>query len=196
MKKRIYMWLVTVMAWLARLVPARTPAAVFLLSFANQEPLVLALAEAAARTNTGFVVYYLPQCQETAARLAARGVQVVAFHDGFKFVLTQLKPVMHARLLFCDNYYAFLAGCHFKSSTTVVQVWHANGAIKTFGWQEARTKLRSAADKRRFQQVYDQFDEILVGSKQMAQVFAASYHIPESRCVKLGYPIEIGRAHV
>lgn len=161
---------------------------VYLMSFAGNEHLIKAFADLAKQLGRNFTVLYLPQCQAAAAKLAAKGIQTVEFADGFDFLLHKLQIVMQARLLLCDNYYAFLSGCAFKPQTHVVQLWHANGAIKTFGWEELTTSQRSAADKRRFQKVYDQFDEYLVGSKKMAQVFAQSYHVPQTRMNVIGYP--------
>lgn len=162
---------------------------VYLMSFAGNEHLIKAFADLAKQLGRNFTVLYLPQCQAAAAKLAAKGIQTVEFADGFDFLLHKLQIVMQARLLLCDNYYAFLSGCAFNHQRThVVQLWHANGAIKTFGWEELTTSQRSAADKRRFQKVYDQFDEYLVGSKKMAQVFAQSYHVPQTRMNVIGYP--------
>ena len=162
---------------------------VYLMSFVGNEHLIKAFADLAKQLGRNFTVLYLPQCQAAAAKLAAKGIQTVEFTDGFDFLLHKLQIVMRARLLLCDNYYAFLSGCVFNHQRThVVQLWHANGAIKTFGWEELTTSQRSAADKRRFQKVYDQFDEYLVGSKKMAQVFAQSYHVPQTRMSVIGYP--------
>lgn len=162
---------------------------VYLMSFAGNEHLIKAFADLANQLGRKFTVLYLPQCQAAAAKLAAKGIQTIEFADGFDFLLHKLQIVMQARLLLCDNYYAFLSGCAFNHQRThVVQLWHANGAIKTFGWEELTTSQRSAADKRRFQKVYDQFDEYLVGSKKMAQVFAQSYHVPQTRMNVIGYP--------
>lgn len=162
---------------------------VYLMSFAGNEHLIKAFADLAKQLGKQFTVLYLPQCKGAAANLKAEGVSTVEFTDGFDFIFHKLKLVMQARLLLCDNYYAFLSGCVFDHQQThVVQLWHANGAIKTFGWEELTTALRSSADKRRFQKVYDQFDEYLIGSKKMAQVFVKSYHVPQIRMNVIGYP--------
>lgn len=187
MKKIIYIWLVNLISRWKRVKDPQD--IVYLMSFAGNEHLIKAFADLAKQLGKQFTVLYLPQCQAAAAKLAAKGIQTIEFADGFDFLLHKLQIVMQARLLLCDNYYAFLSGCAFNHQRThVVQLWHANGAIKTFGWEELTTSQRSAADKRRFQKVYDQFDEYLVGSKKMAQVFVQSYHVPQTRMNVIGYP--------
>lgn len=187
MKKVIYIWLVKLVSRWKRVKDPQ--AIVYLMSFAGNEHLIKAFADLAKQLGRNFTVLYLPQCKAAAAKLAAEGIQTIEFTDGLDFVFHKLQLVMQARLLLCDNYYAFLSGCAFDhQQTNVVQLWHANGAIKTFGWEKLTTAQRSAADKRRFQKVYDQFDEYLVGSKKMAQVFAQSYHVPQTRMNVIGYP--------
>lgn len=187
MKKVIYIWLVNL---ISRWKYVKNPQdIVYLMSFAGNEHLIKAFADLAKQLGKNFIVLYLPQCQVTAIRLKKQGIRVVEFTDGFDFVFHKLQIVMHARLLLCDNYYAFLSGCAFDHRQThVVQLWHANGAIKTFGWEELTTNQRSFADKKRFQKVYNQFDEYLVGSNKMAQVFVDSYHVPLFRMNVIGYP--------
>lgn len=162
---------------------------VYLMSFAGNEHLIEAYVELAKKYDREFILMYLPQCKNAAMKLQKKGIKVVEFQDGFDFLLNKLQLVMNARLLLCDNYYAFLSGCQFDHQKThVVQLWHANGAIKTFGWEELTTAQRSKSDKRRFQKVYDQFDEYLVGSQKMAEIFTNSYHVSETRMNVIGYP--------
>lgn len=187
MKKIIYIWLVNLVSRWKRVKDPQD--IVYLMSFAGNEHLIKAFADLAKQLGKQFTVLYLPQCKGAAANLKAEGVSTVEFTDGFDFIFHKLKLVMQARLLLCDNYYAFLSGCVFDHQQThIVQLWHANGAIKTFGWEELTTAQRSSADKRRFQKVYDQFDEYLIGSKKMAQVFVKSYHVPQIRMNVIGYP--------
>ena len=187
MKKVIYLWLVRLVAGIVK---KRAPQEiVYVMSFSNNQEFIRALTQRARQLGVSVTVLYKPNCATAARQLAADGVRVMAFMDGVLFLGQPLRVVMNARLLFCDNYYAFLAGCPLDhTQTKVIQVWHANGAVKSFGWEEPRTQHRSRADKRRFQRVYNQFDEYVVGSTQMARVFTRSYHVPESRMRVLGYP--------
>lgn len=183
--KEIYLWLVRLMSllWAGR----RQKDVIYLLSFADNLPFIQALA---AKLPAGhrLVVFYRPKCQAAAATLAATGITVRPFEDNLAFVLTGIPQIMRARLLFCDNYYAFLGGLYHPRRMRIVQLWHAAGAIKRFGWDDPTTAQRSTSDQRRFQAVYDQFDEYVVGAPAMGQVFATSYRVPLSRMQVLGYP--------
>lgn len=158
---------------------------VYLMSFGNNLEFIKELA----KRDKDLLVLYRSSCSSAAILLKEAGIKTIVFNDDFNFAFKTLQYVMGARLLFCDNYYAFLAGCKFNHHRTkVIQVWHANGAIKAFGWQEPRTMTRSSSDKKRFQKVYNQFDEYIVASKTMGSIFSNSYHVAENKMKVLGYP--------
>lgn len=183
--KEFYLWLVWLMSHLTG--ARRRNNLVYLMSFDDNIGLIRALA-AALPAGRQLVVFYRPAQAVSAQRLAAAGIATRPFQDGIKFVLTGIPIIMSARVLFCDNYYAFLGGLYHPRNMTIVQLWHAAGAIKRFGWEDPTTKDRSASDRRRFQAVYDHFDEFVVGAPAMGAVFQRSYHVPPTRMQLLGYP--------
>lgn len=160
---------------------------IYLMSFGNNLGFILKLAEQLGQRQH-LIVFYRPSVAVEAAQLAANGVEVVPFSDNLRFVATGVPVLMRAQLIFCDNYYAFLGGLLHPRHAKIVQLWHANGAIKQFGWGDPKTKHRSQADQRRFQRVYDQFDDYVVASEAMGTVFQESYRVPASRMKLLGYP--------
>lgn len=99
-----------------------------------------------------------------------------------------LKEIVSADILVCDNYYPFLAGLPNKSNLKIFQIWHANGAVKTFGFGDKRVVKRNALARYRYQKVYDTFDYYFVGSDGMAEVFENSFKAKPEQMLKLGYP--------
>lgn len=99
-----------------------------------------------------------------------------------------LREIASADLLVCDNYYPFLAGLPRKRQMKIFQIWHASGAIKTFGFGDKRVEKRNALARYRYQKVYDTFDYYFVGSDGMAKVFENSFKAKSEQMLKLGYP--------
>lgn len=182
MKKTIYLWLIKLVSLFY--VNKPKSGTVYLMSFGNNLAFIKALAK-----KDELLVCYQAQCQAAAKQLEASGIKTMLIQDGFGFAFKKLGLILTARKLFCDNYYAFLGGCLLDHhQVKVIQVWHANGAIKTFGLEEPRTATRSASDQRRFRKVYDQFDDYVVASPKMGQVFANSYQVSLTKMKVLGYP--------
>lgn len=132
--------------------------------------------------------------------------KTVVFYDprvdvtGFNFDFIQLKPkkIKHfislmfhlntAKVVITDNYFVELAGLKERKNVTCIQIWHANGALKKFGWEDKAAQKRSARDKKRFQEVYRRFSKVLVGSDEMAAIFQKSFLLEDSQMLKLGIP--------
>lgn len=93
-----------------------------------------------------------------------------------------------AKYVFVDNYAGVLSVIKFRHDVKCIQLWHAAGAIKKFGWSDPETAARSERAKVRFQQVYDRFQYIPVGSQQMADIFSESFHVDQSHFIYTGVP--------
>lgn len=110
--------------------------------------------------------------------------ETLNFLDTF-FSIYHLATSKH---VFVDNYFAVLAVMDFRDNVKCIQLWHATGAIKKFGWGVPETEERSEKAKKRFQQVYDRFQYIPVGSKQMSEIFSESFRLDPSRFLFTGVP--------
>lgn len=108
-----------------------------------------------------------------------------------KHPLAFLKGIYHlatSQVIVLDNYYGFLSSISFKESVKKLQIWHANGAIKTFGWKDLSVKERSKNAKERFAAVYKQFDYILSGSDKMSAIFCEAFSASPHQLLNTGIP--------
>ncbi|EMD5068086.1 CDP-glycerol glycerophosphotransferase family protein [Listeria monocytogenes] len=178
----IYMLAVKVTGCLARIFPIKQKV-VLLVSFPeNPTAIIKQMNEMKVTPKT--VVFFDPRVDVT----------------GFNFDFIQLKPktIKHfislmfhlntAKVVITDNYFVELAGLKERKNVTCIQIWHANGALKKFGWEDKAAQKRSARDKKRFQEVYRRFSKVLVGSDEMAAIFQKSFLLDDSQMLKLGIP--------
>lgn len=87
-----------------------------------------------------------------------------------------------------DNYYGFLSTTSFKKDVQCIQIWHAVGAIKRFGAQDATNIGRTPAARRRFKKVYKQFGQFAIGSGHMEKIFKKAFLVEEGLFLKTGVP--------
>lgn len=87
-----------------------------------------------------------------------------------------------------DNYYGFLAAASFKSNVQCIQLWHAAGAIKQFGLKDPDIHGRSKRAYKRFNKVYQKFDQVVVGSERMASIFRDSFDLTDDKILRTGIP--------
>lgn len=183
--KKIYLLLVR----LARLAFGAKKAqyqVAYFMSFAGNETFIRELVKQFGsdevlivyKTNVKEIVLQLQQGHIIKHAIEFKKFQVTSFVKGIKL----------ARVTLFDNYYPELSAINKTKKDYFIQMWHANGAIKAFGWEDPSTYHRSVEDQQRFQRVYDSFDQIVVGSEKMADVFQRSWHVASDKIDRIGYP--------
>ena len=88
-----------------------------------------------------------------------------------------------ARLFVTDNAYLPIHVAPHRRRTTVVQVWHAAGALKRFGLD---TTVPIAEPERTFLHRY--YDAVVVGGEWTRGPYAAALRTPIERVIALGSP--------
>lgn len=130
-------------------------------------------------------------CNESShpkmAELKNEQIQLLELHR-HKHYLTRIYNLATAKIIIVDNYFPFLAVTNFKKEVRCIQIWHAAGAIKSFGLDANNTTTRTAISKRRFHRVYNRFDKIVVGSEEMAEIFTRAFNVSSSSFLRTGVP--------
>ncbi len=106
-------------------------------------------------------------------------------------ILGSIKGLYHlatAEFVFVDNYQVVLASCEFKKETTCVQLWHADGAVKLFGFKDKATTDRSESAQKRFKEVYSKFHKVVVSSDDMGWIFEDAFDLSNENMLKTGMP--------
>ncbi|HAC3174869.1 TPA_asm: CDP-glycerol glycerophosphotransferase family protein [Listeria innocua] len=178
----MYMLAVKITGFLASLFPVQQKV-VFLVSF-EENPTAIIKQMKLANVTPKTIVFYDPRVDVSKLSLD--------FIKAKPKTLKKFIPLMFhlntAKVVVTDNYFVELAGLKLRNGVNCIQVWHANGALKKFGWEDKAAQKRSAEDKKRFQEVYKRFTKVLVGSDEMATIFQKSFLLDESNMLKLGVP--------
>lgn len=146
---------------------------VFLLSFPETSSIIL--DELYKNFSDKLVICYINRGEKLAKEYQKKGCACYSI-DSFKSLLKNVVPITKSsKVVLCDNYFAFLAGIDFLEETSVVQLWHANGAIKSFGLTAKYAQNASMTDKNRYKQVYKKYTHYVVSSRKMATIFEQNY---------------------
>ncbi|MFD1429520.1 CDP-glycerol glycerophosphotransferase family protein [Lacticaseibacillus mingshuiensis] len=139
----------------------------------------------AGQFGQDFVVFATPKAEPQASALAASGVHVVLLGRSKLLLQNAISYLKQATVVITDDYFPELVLA--KKARGVILLWHANGAIKRFGWQDPANRERPAGDQRRFKQVYSRYTDILTGSDTMGQIFQQSFAVPASVIRPIGF---------
>lgn len=75
------------------------------------------------------------------------------YHPDKANIADNIRSVYHmatSKYIFVDTYVGALSAIRFKKQVTCVQLWHAAGAIKKFGWSDPEETLEQRNDFNRY----------------------------------------------
>ncbi|MDO5375142.1 MAG: teichoic acid glycerol-phosphate primase TarB [Staphylococcus rostri] len=100
----------------------------------------------------------------------------------------QLRALSTAKVIFIDTYYHLFGAIKKQANQTVIQTWHAAGALKNFGLEDHAVNVHDRKSVAQYQAVYDATDKYLVGCSQMAHCFERSFGVAEHQFLNFGIP--------
>lgn len=155
---------------------------VFYASFA--EDLVPIVDELNRTTNDKIILVYHPRIEKNISDIKV----FRKFPHSNKNVLKELYHLMTARFIIVDTYYLILGGLKKKKKQTIIQTWHASGALKKFGLEDKALEGMKGSEIDQYKKVYHAFDYVLVASDKMGDIFQRSFDIKEEQLLKFGLP--------
>ena len=136
--------------------------------------------------------------RELGARSPAIGVRVLAHRPrpGFAGKLAAVLPAVRAgyqlaraRAFIVDDYFFPIYAIRPRPGTTIVQVWHASGALKKFGYSLGDKSFGADAAVLRHVNIHANYDLCLVSSQRFAPFYAEAFGLPVERfTARLGIP--------
>lgn len=181
----IYLVIVRILFTICSLFPIRKNRTVFVVSFGDNAS--YAMRELIKSTDEEIIILKDPSWHEifpTSDRIQSFAFTIshpLQFIRSYYYLAT-------ARTVFLDNYFGFLAVVSFRKEVRCIQLWHAAGAMKQFGMQDASNQYRTASALKRFQRVYNSFSHVVVGSHKMANVFRKSFGTDSFEIIPTGVP--------
>jgi CDP-ribitol ribitolphosphotransferase len=105
-----------------------------------------------------------------------------------KGTLRQLRLVATARLCIVDGYTPAVSIPRLSEDTVVIQLWHALGAFKRFGWQAVGTSRGRTQAQARGLCMHRNYTAIMAGGDGARLAFAQAFSCPEDKVIALGLP--------
>lgn len=103
-------------------------------------------------------------------------------------VLRQEAAILASDAVVLDTYCIPASMIPHRKGTKVVQIWHALGAIKKFGWQTVGKEGGSSEKVARLMKMHKGYDFVVSPSDITAEYFCEAFKADRSRVVKYGLP--------
>lgn len=103
-------------------------------------------------------------------------------------VLRQEAAILAADVVVLDTYCIPASMIPHRKGTKVIQMWHALGAIKKFGWQTVGKEGGSSGKVARLMRMHHGYDYVVCASDVTAEHFCEAFRTDRSKIVKHGLP--------
>ena len=107
--------------------------------------------------------------------------KTISFFESLREISRFLRHYATAETVILCDYYLPAISVKKRKATRVVQLWHACGAFKKFGY-DAEDDLGWMKN----QNMFKNFDLVAVSSKACEKIYAGAFHIPRERVKALG----------
>ncbi len=171
---RIATALLAVFYRLCRLLPAKQR--IVMLSRQSDQPGVdfTMLSDWTARTHPGW------ECVILAKKLSGAGY---VFH-----MLRQLYHIARARAVVLDSYCIVVSLLNTRITVPVLQMWHALGNMKKFGYTALDTPGGRSSQAARLMRMHDGYDSILCSSLSFVDDIRAGFGAPREKMYEAPLP--------
>ena len=103
-------------------------------------------------------------------------------------VIRQEAEILNSDVVVLDTYCIPASMFPRRQGTKIVQIWHALGAIKKFGWQTVGKPDGSSERTANLMRMHKGYDYVVCPSDATAEYYCEAFRIGRDRIVKLGLP--------
>lgn len=103
-------------------------------------------------------------------------------------VMKQEAAILASDVVVLDTYCIPASMIPHRKGTKVVQMWHALGAIKKFGWQTVGKEGGSSEKTARLMRMHHGYDHVVCASDVTAEYFCEAFRVSRDSIIKCGLP--------
>lgn len=102
-------------------------------------------------------------------------------------MIKQMYHIATSKVIVIDGY-CILVSILPKKKQKVIQMWHAMGAIKKFGWQNIDNPDGHGKEVSEAMNMHGNYDYVLAPGKITGDIFAEAFHVSKDKIVLYGLP--------
>ena len=101
----------------------------------------------------------------------------------------QMVHIAQSKVIIVDGYNLPISSLNHKKNTKIIQMWHALGAIKKFGYQSIGKTDGINPKVAKILRMHYGYDYVLSGSEGMREYFAEAFNIDIEKVIPIGTPM-------
>jgi len=144
----------------------------------NEPTLDIRMISEALRSKGVEPVILAKKLQKSIPDMVAYGIHM----------MQQMYHIATSKVVLLDGYCILVSILPKKEQQHVIQMWHALGAVKKFGWQNAENPDGNGREFAEIMCMHKNYDYVLAPSVTTGRFFAEAFRTPEEKLVYYGLP--------
>ena len=103
-------------------------------------------------------------------------------------IFQQMYSLATSKVIILDTYCITTCILPHKKDTKIIQIWHALGAIKKFGYQTIETKTGSNEKTAEIMCMHKKYDYVLAPSKVTGDLYQKAFNVEKDKIKYIGMP--------
>lgn len=115
--------------------------------------------------------------------------------DYIKYVLKMVGYVFKAmyylatsKVCVAESYCVPVSFLKHKKELKIIQIWHASGAVKKFGYQSLNTEEGKSEEVAKLMCMHKNYDYVIAPSEVTKHIFSEAFNVEKEKIIKLGLP--------
>ena len=93
-----------------------------------------------------------------------------------------------SKVCITESYCVPISILKHKETLKIIQIWHASGAVKKFGYQALDTKEGKSREIAELMGMHKNYDYVIAPSEVTKNIFSEAFNIDKEKVIKLGLP--------
>lgn len=127
-------------------------------------------------------------CKKMESSLSKKSDYIKYIFNMFEYTLKAMYYLATSKVCVTESYCVPISFLKHKKELKVIQIWHASGAVKKFGYQALDTEEGKSKKIADLMCMHKNYDYVIAPSEVTKNIFAEAFNIDKEKVVKLGLP--------
>lgn len=127
-------------------------------------------------------------CKKMESSLTKKSDYIKYVFNMLEYTLEALYYLATSKVCVTESYCVPISLLKHKKELKILQIWHASGAVKKFGYQSLDTEEGKSKEIAELMCMHKNYDYVIAPSEVTRNIFAEAFNTDKEKIVKLGLP--------
>lgn len=127
-------------------------------------------------------------CKKMKSSLSNSKEYILYILNLISFFFKAMYYLATSKLCVTESYCVPISILKHKKKLKIIQIWHASGAVKKFGYQSLDTAEGKSSKIAKLMCMHKNYDYAIAPSEVTRKIFAEAFNMPEEKILKYGLP--------